>query len=136
MPSKQEILKKKNYNQLKQMAEDRGISVSSDMEISKLINLVEENYSKEEIEAWPQLDIDKIESSKIEATEKDDSKDIEMIEKGSIKEKSKEVDRKISTEDLDVEERETVQRDPVFILAVFGAATAIILAILLLFFGI
>ena len=137
MPSKRELLKEKSDVELTEMAKDKELSFDDEADRSDLTELIEENYSKDEIENWPELGINTIESDQIDVEKEDE--EIEVVQEKSIGERSvkkpDEEDRKISAENVDVEERELIQRDPVFVLAVFGAATAIVVAILFLYFG-
>ncbi len=119
MPTKKELLKEKNIEQLKEMAKDKNLEGYSELQKPELIDLLADNYRLEEIRAWPMLGIEKIES----------------VEKSGRK--GKRLGREdVKFDDMDVDrERKNTEIDTVFALAIFGAAVAVFLAILFLYLG-
>ncbi len=57
MTTKDELLKEKTVKELRQMARDRNLTGYSDMRKAELVDLIGGNYSKDEIEAWPDLEL-------------------------------------------------------------------------------
>lgn len=53
MPTKRELLEEKTVKELKQMAKDEDLSGYSTKRKSGLIDMIEKNYTKSEIESWP-----------------------------------------------------------------------------------
>lgn len=53
MPTKRELLEDKTVKELKEMAKDKDLSGYSTKRKSGLIDMVEKNYTKSEIESWP-----------------------------------------------------------------------------------
>lgn len=56
MPKKSELLEEKTVKELKQMARDKNLSGYSRLPKDELIEMINENYSKSEIQAWPETE--------------------------------------------------------------------------------
>lgn len=56
MPTKSELLEEKTVDILKNMAEDKNLSGYSRMKRDELIDLINSNYTKSEIQAWPETE--------------------------------------------------------------------------------
>lgn len=54
MSTKKELLEKKSIKELKQMARDKNLSGYSNRNKSELVKMIEKEYLKNEIEAWPE----------------------------------------------------------------------------------
>lgn len=56
MPTKKEMLEKMTVKELKQMARDKDLPGYSTKNKSGLVEMIEKNYLKREIGAWPELE--------------------------------------------------------------------------------
>jgi len=54
MPTKRELLEEKTVKELKQMARDKDLSGYSGMRKAELVDMVNANYTKADIKAWPE----------------------------------------------------------------------------------
>ncbi|KXB09586.1 hypothetical protein AKJ46_00115 [candidate division MSBL1 archaeon SCGC-AAA833K04] len=56
MPTKRELLEEKTVKELKQMARDKDLSGYSGMRKAGLADLISAEYTKAEIESWPEVE--------------------------------------------------------------------------------
>ncbi len=74
MSTKLELLEEKTVDTLKEMARERNLSGYSRMKKNELIELINSNYKKSEIRAWPELEEEEEETSSEKTTERKEEK--------------------------------------------------------------
>lgn len=109
MPTKSELLEEKTVAELKDMARDKDLSGYSRMRKDELIDLIESNYTKSEIQVWPEAEEEEEEEEEAPAVEKEPEEEKVGIEKyGELVEEGKEIllllESKFETSDISTEE--------------------------------
>lgn len=88
------MLEEKTVKELRQMARDKDLSGYSNLRKAELIELIDENYSEEEVELWP------------EGEEKESESEAEIEEVEKTEEPPSE-DKNVPVESVKVPEEET-----------------------------
>lgn len=106
-------MKEKTVKQLRQMARDKSISGYSGKKKSELVEMIKENYLKDEIRAWPDLGLEEIGGGESIGEEEEEEPE------GSV-----------PVEEMEVDMIFGVRRDLVYVLTVIGSAVAGIIAVI------
>lgn len=80
MPTKRELLEEKTVGDLKQMARDKDLSGYSNLRKAELIDMIDSNYKKTEIESWPEAEEEAEEIKPVEAVEREEIWETEPTE--------------------------------------------------------